>query len=61
MASSTRQGVSTIRLSRTFALAAKAAPPAETRATVYIEDEAGTRLLLREGTVKGTYTRRPSP
>jgi hypothetical protein len=50
------QGVSTIKLSRTYAVAAKTAPPVETRATVYIEDEAGTRQLLTESsTVKGTY------
>jgi Domain of unknown function (DUF4249) len=49
------QGISTIKLSRTFAIASKAAPPVETKATVYMEDEAGTRTLLREGPV-GTYT-----
>jgi hypothetical protein len=48
------QGITTIRLSRTYAIASKAAPPAETRATVYIEDEAGTRYPLAEGTA-GTY------
>jgi len=48
------QGVTTVRLSRTFAVAAKTAPPAETRATVYIEDEAGTKLLLSE-TTGGVY------
>ena len=51
------QGVTTIKLSRTYAVASKAAAPVETRANVYIEDEAGTRLLLSESTtVKGTYT-----
>ncbi|GAB3574346.1 DUF4249 domain-containing protein [Hymenobacter daeguensis] len=51
------QGITTLRLSRTYAVAAKTAPPVETRATVYIEDEAGTRQLLTESsTVKGTYT-----
>ena len=50
------QGVSTIVLSRTAALAAKTAPPVETKATVYIEDKVGTRLLLAESSVKGTYT-----
>ena len=49
------QGVTTIRLSRTFAIAARPIPPAETKATVYIEDEAGTRNLLREAPA-GTYT-----
>lgn len=49
------QGVTTIRLSRTYAVASKGPVPVETRATVYIEDEAGTRIVLREG-VAGTYT-----
>jgi hypothetical protein len=50
------QGVTTFRLSRTYAVAAKTLPPAETRATVAIEDESGTRQLLTESsTVKGTY------
>ncbi|MBO2008339.1 DUF4249 domain-containing protein [Hymenobacter negativus] len=49
------QGVTTIKLSRTYAVASKAAVPVETRATVYIEDEAGTRQLLTESSVKGTY------
>ncbi|WP_201977687.1 DUF4249 domain-containing protein [Hymenobacter rubidus] len=48
-------GISTIKLSRTFAIASKATPPTETKATVYIEDEAGTRTLLRESPA-GTYT-----
>jgi hypothetical protein len=48
------QGVTTIRLSRTYAIASGAAPPAETRATVYIEDEANIRIVLRES-VAGTY------
>ncbi|SFQ27635.1 DUF4249 domain-containing protein [Hymenobacter arizonensis] len=48
------EGVTTIRLSRTYAIASKTAPPAETRATVYIEDEAGARFMLFE-TVAGTY------
>ncbi|MDB5266985.1 MAG: hypothetical protein JWP58_25 [Hymenobacter sp.] len=47
-------GMTTIRLSRTYAIASKAAPPAETRATVYIEDDGGARYPLRE-TVAGTY------
>ncbi|MFD2719360.1 DUF4249 domain-containing protein [Hymenobacter monticola] len=50
------QGVTTINLSRTYAVASKATQPVETQATAYIEDEAGTRLPLTEGTVKGTYT-----
>ncbi|MDO7847975.1 DUF4249 domain-containing protein [Hymenobacter sp. M29] len=50
------QGVTTIKLSRAYAIASKTAAPTETRATVYIEDEAGTRLLLTETSVKGTYT-----
>jgi hypothetical protein len=49
------QGVTTIRLSRTTAVAATAAPPAETGATVYIEDEAGRRTTLRENPNR-TYT-----
>lgn len=48
-------GVTTIRLSRTFAIAATTAPPAEIRATLSIEEEAGPRYTLREG-VNGTYT-----
>jgi hypothetical protein len=47
------QGSTTIKLSRTYAVAAKT-PPAEVRATVYIEDEAGVRVALREG-VGGAY------
>jgi hypothetical protein len=49
------QGVTTIKLSRTYAIAAQSAPPVETRATVYIEDETGGRFVLRESSVKGTY------
>lgn len=49
------RGVSTINLSRTYAIAAATAPPAETKASVYVEEEAGARYPLREGT-KGTYT-----
>ena len=49
------QGVTTIKLSRTYAVGAKAAPPVETKATAYIEDETNTRLLLREAPA-GTYT-----
>jgi hypothetical protein len=51
------QGVTTIKLSRTYNVSAKTAPPVEARATVYIEDEAGTRTVLREATATpGTYT-----
>jgi hypothetical protein len=50
------QGITTIKLSRTYAVASKASAPVESRATVYIEDEAGTRLLLAESSEKGTYT-----
>ncbi|WP_197070423.1 DUF4249 domain-containing protein [Hymenobacter sp. DG25B] len=48
------QGVTTIRLSRSIDLAQKSAAPVESNATMYIEDEAGTRYLLRE-TKPGTY------
>ncbi|WP_210514305.1 DUF4249 domain-containing protein [Hymenobacter terricola] len=48
------QGVTTIRLSHTYAIASGATPPVETKATLNIEDEAGTRYALREG-VNGTY------
>jgi hypothetical protein len=49
------QGITTIKLSRTIAVASKGTAPVETRATVYIEDETGTRIVLREGAA-GTYT-----
>ena len=49
------QGVSTIALTRTYAIASAAAPPTETKATVYVEEDAGPRYTLREGTA-GTYT-----
>ena len=49
------QGVTAIKLSRTFAIASKAAPPAEAKATVYVEEEAGSRTLLREAPT-GTYS-----
>ncbi|WP_375416497.1 DUF4249 domain-containing protein [uncultured Hymenobacter sp.] len=48
-------GVTTIRLSRTQNLAATEAPPAETGATVTIEDATGTRYGLTEQ-AGGTYT-----
>ena len=50
------QGVTTIKLSRTTAIATKTAPPVETKATLYIEEEGGTRFTLRESTTTGTYT-----
>jgi Domain of unknown function (DUF4249) len=49
------RGSSTIKLSRTYAIGTSAAAPAEVRATVYLEEEAGTRTLLRE-TTAGTYS-----
>ncbi|MFC7666737.1 DUF4249 domain-containing protein [Hymenobacter humi] len=49
------QGMTTIKLTRTYAIGSRAAAPMETKATAYIEDEAGTRFLLREAPV-GTYT-----
>ena len=48
-------GVTTIRLSRTFAIAALPKVPNETKATMYIEDAAGARFPLAEGAT-GTYT-----
>ena len=52
------QGITSIKLSRTYAIAAKTPPPVEARATVYIEDDAGTRVLLRESPA-GTYASSP--
>ena len=49
------KGVTSIKLSRTYAVGAKTAPPAEPKATVYLEEEAGPRTLLREAPT-GTYT-----
>jgi hypothetical protein len=49
------RGLTTIRLSQTYAIASKAAPPVEARATIYIEDDAGARYRLSES-VAGTYT-----
>jgi hypothetical protein len=49
------KGVSSFKLSRTFAIAALPKVPTETRATVYIEDAAGARYNLTESPV-GTYT-----
>jgi len=49
------QAVTTIKLSRTYAINSKVnVPPAETRASVYVEEENGPRYQLREG-VAGTY------
>jgi len=47
-------GVTTINLSRTYRIGAAMAPPAEVKATVYVQQEAGSRYALRE-TVPGTY------
>ena len=49
------RGITTIKLSRTYAVGAKTVPPVEPRATVYLEEEAGPRTLLREA-LTGTYT-----
>lgn len=49
-------GISTFILSRSYDIASKTAPPAETAAIVTIEQENGPRYPLQEGTVKGTYT-----
>lgn len=48
-------GITTIKLSRTFAVASASVPPVETKANVYIEDEGGARNFLRESP-NGTYT-----
>jgi hypothetical protein len=50
------RGSTSIKLSRTFDIAAKTAPPVETRATLFIEEESGTRYPVLESSVKGTYT-----
>lgn len=52
------QGATTIRLSRTIALAKNTPVPAETNATIFIEEEGGTRYPLTEGDA-GTYTSAP--
>ena len=49
------QGVTTIKLSRTYAVNTASVPPVEIKATTYVEEEAGTRTLLREAPA-GTYT-----
>ena len=48
-------GVSTITLAHTYSIASASAPPPETKATAYIEEEGGPRYLLREAPT-GTYT-----
>lgn len=50
------KGITTLNLSRTYDIDSKTAPPVETKATVYIEEEAGARYPVPESTVKGTYT-----
>jgi hypothetical protein len=41
-------GVSSFRLSRSYAISSPAAPPPETKAVAYVEEEAGPRYVLRE-------------
>jgi hypothetical protein len=48
-------GVTTISLSRTYAVSSTQAPPKETGAQVFLEQEGGPRYALRE-TSPGTYT-----
>jgi len=50
------EGITTVVLSRTYAIDAKTAPPAETGATVTIETEGGGNYTARESATKGTYT-----
>jgi Domain of unknown function (DUF4249) len=49
------QGISTIKLSRTYAIGSKTTPPVEARARVYLEEEGGLATLLREAAA-GTYS-----
>ncbi|GAA4031455.1 hypothetical protein GCM10022409_14600 [Hymenobacter glaciei] len=49
------QGISTINLSRTYAIALAASPPTENSATVFVEAQSGRQYPLRESAVKGTY------
>ncbi len=49
------QGVTTLKLTRTYAIGAAAAAPVEAKATAYIEEENGARTLLREAPA-GTYS-----
>lgn len=48
-------GSTTIKLSRTFAISTKPKPTAETKASVFIEEEGGGRFALAERPL-GTYT-----
>ena len=48
------QGITIFKLTRTYAIGAKTAPPAEAKATVYVEEESGPRYALRESPA-GTY------
>lgn len=50
------RGSTSIKLSRTFDIDSKAAPPIETRATLFIEEEGGARYPVPETSVRGTYT-----
>ena len=50
------QGPTSFKLTRTYAIGASTAAPVETRATVYVEDNAGNRYLLTESSLKGFYT-----
>lgn len=48
-------GITSVVLSRTYAVDSKAAPLQETKANVYVEEEGGTRYRLSEDAAKGTY------
>lgn len=51
------QGSTLIKLSRTNTLAHASDPPlVESKATVYVQDDAGARYPLNESTTAGTYT-----
>src|SRR4028118_690000 len=52
------QGVTTIKLSRSYAVASADAPTVEADASLYIEEEAGARFPLQESN-RGTYTSTP--
>ena len=54
------RGVTTIKLSRTYAISTAAVAPTETKAIAYLEEEAGPRTLLREAPL-GTYTSPTAP
>jgi hypothetical protein len=47
-------GITTIHLSRTYEVGARTSAPQESKATLFLEAEAGPRFALRE-TSKGTY------